>query len=54
MIITVQRNVNPPQFTSRNFNARIPETMGIGTSIVQVLANDDDDGVNIKSFVILF
>ncbi|XP_046564129.1 protocadherin Fat 1-like, partial [Haliotis rubra] len=40
--ITVNRNLNPPVFTTQAYSARIPETQQLAVSVVQVQATDGD------------
>ncbi|KAI1286847.1 Fat-like cadherin-related tumor suppressor -like protein [Halotydeus destructor] len=41
-------NDNAPQFASSPYSAVIPETVALGASVVQVIATDDDFGLNAK------
>ncbi len=41
--ITVQRNVNAPQFSQENYRANVVENYPIGASVVTVQARDNDN-----------
>lgn len=45
-VIVGDENDNWPQFTQREYKANLPEDLGVGESILQVSAFDDDDGEN--------
>lgn len=44
--IDVTRNENNPVFASQNYSIVIPETQGVGTTVVTVNATDPDRDVN--------
>ena len=49
LIVTVQRNVNGPVFTpSATYQKAIAESFGVGESIIQVSARDEDSVVRNK------
>lgn len=42
VLITVQRNVNGPQFTQTLYDARVAENYPIGAKIITISATDND------------
>lgn len=46
VLITVTRNLNPPQLLQQNYTVSIFETQNLGESIVQIQATDQDVGVS--------
>ena len=40
--ITVTRNENVPVFSTNNYVTNIPETMALGSSVIQLTATDQD------------
>lgn len=46
--ITVQRNVNGPQFTEASYYRVVPETLQLGASVVQLSATDNDVNVSLS------
>ena len=46
--ITVQRNLNTPQFDRQTYDVTIPESLQLGSSVIQLTASDNDAFVSFE------
>lgn len=46
LVLLQDVNDNPPEFTSKYYQASIPETAAVGTEIMKLTATSRDSGVN--------